>query len=404
MEMRKVYLDHSATTPVHPEVADLMLKYMVDVYGNPSSVHSFGRQGRKAVDEAREQVARLIGAEPKEIIFTSGGTEADNLAIRGVAAANKNKGNHIITSAIEHHAVLHTCEHLEKEGWEVTYLPVDADGLVNPEDVARAITDRTVLVTIMLANNEVGTIEPLAEISRITRARGVHLHTDAVQAVGNIPVNVNDLGVDLLSLSGHKLYGPKGIGALYIRQKTRISPIQYGGGHERRMRAGTENVPGIVGLGKAAELAMLELPERMQKTRALRDRLMDGLLGRIPDIRLNGHRTQRLPGNVNVSISYVEGESMLLKLDMAGIAASSGSACTSGSLEPSHVLLAMGLPHEVAHGSLRFTLGRQNTVEDVDYVLDTLPGIVAELRAMSPLCAAATAERATVQKEPSSNV
>lgn len=384
--MRRIYMDHSATTPVHPEVAQIIQEHMVETYGNPSSIHSFGRDARKSVEHAREAVARLIGAdEPREIIFTSGGTEADNMALKGVAAANRRHGKHIITSAIEHHAVLHTCEWLEKQGYDVTYLPVDKDGLVDPTGLKEAVRDDTILVSIMLANNEVGTVQPLEEISAITKERGIYLHTDAVQAVGNIPVDVNKLGVDLLSLSGHKIYGPKGIGALYIRRKTKMEPLFHGGSHERRLRSGTENVPGIVGLGKAAELALAELDERATRNRALRDRLLGGIMKRISDVKLNGHPSKRLPNNANVSFLYVEGESILLNLDMKGIAASSGSACTSGSLEPSHVLTAMGIPHEVAHGSVRFSLGRENTEEDVDYVVEVLVETIARLRDMSPL-------------------
>lgn len=383
--MRRVYLDHAATTPVHPEVAEAVKEAMLVYYGNPSSIHSFGREARRAVDEAREKVARLIGAEPAEIIFTSGATESDNLAIKGMAYASRDRGGHIITSSIEHHAILHACEQLEKEGFRVTYLPVDGDGLVDPADVEQAIGEDTILISIMLANNEVGTIQPIEEIGTIARQRGIPFHTDAVQAVGQIPVDVNRLQVDLLSLSGHKMYGPKGIGALYLRKRTRIQPLFQGGSHERRLRPGTENVPGIVGLGKAAELAAAELAERGRRYALLRDRLRDKLWSALNDIKLNGHPTRRLPNNLNLSVLYVEGESMLLNLDLAGIAASSGSACTSGSLEPSHVLTAMGIPHEVSHGSLRFTVGRDTTEEDIDYVSEILPGIVERLRDMSPL-------------------
>ncbi len=387
--MRKVYLDHSATTPVDPKVAQVMVEYMVEHFGNPSSIHSFGRAARKAVEDARAKVAALINAQPNEVIFTSGGTEADNLALRGVLTANKKKGSHIITSKIEHHAVLTTCHQLEKEGYTVTCLDVDASGLVSPEDVRRAITPETVICSIMMANNEVGTLQPVGEIAAVCREQGVIFHTDAVQAVGSVPVDVEDLGVDLLALSAHKIYGPKGIGALYVRRRTRINPILVGGSHERRLRAGTENVPGIVGLGAAAELAREQMPVQAEKIQRLRDRLAEGLL-KIPHSRLNGHPTRRLPGNLNISIEYIEGESILLNLDMKGIAASSGSACTSGSLEPSHVLLAMGVPHEIAHGSLRFTLGRGNNEEDVDYVAKVLPEIVERLRSMSPLYQAAS--------------
>lgn len=385
--MRRVYLDNAATTPVRREVVEVMNRYMLEVYGNPSSIHWFGREARKGVEEAREHVAALIGARPEEIVFTSGATEADNLAIKGIAEASSKDGKrqHIITSSIEHHAVLHTCQHLEKLGFRVTYLPVDRDGLVDPDDVRKAIGPDTILITIMMGNNEVGTIEPVKEIGEIAREKGVPFHTDATQCVGQVPVSVNEINADLLSLSGHKMYGPKGIGALYVRKGVRIKPIIHGGAHERNRRAGTENVPGIVGLGKTAELSRIELPQRQEHLTLLREKLINGLMDRIDEIQLNGHRSKRLPGNVNVSIRYVEGESMLLNLDLAGIAASSGSACTSASLEPSHVLLAMGVAPEVAHASLRMSLGRDNTEEDVDYVLETLPGIVRRLRQMSPL-------------------
>lgn len=383
-KMRRVYLDHSATTPLRPEVVEAMQVALTEQFGNPSSIHSFGRAAKKLIEEAREQVALLIGAKPEEIVFTSGGTEADNMAVIGAALANQKKGKHIITSSIEHHALLDSCHWLEKNGFEVTYLPVDRDGLVRVEDVLAAIRDDTILISIMHVNNEVGTIQPIEEIGKIAKERGIIFHSDAVQSVGKIPVDVNDLQVDLLTLSAHKIYGPKGIGALYIRKGTKIQPIHFGGGQERKRRPGTENVPGIVGFGKACELARRDLPEE-QKLAVLRDKLIDGLLERIPDCQLNGHRTKRVPTNVNVSIRYVEGESMLLSLDLVGIAASSGSACTSGSLDPSHVLLAMGICHEIAHGSLRMTLGRDNTEEDIDYVLEHLPKIVERLRKMSPL-------------------
>lgn len=383
--MRHVYLDHAATTPVHPEVAEIMRIYMLEHFGNPSSIHTYGRKARQAMETARESVARLIGADPAEIVFTGGGTEADNYALKGTAWANRDQGNHIITSRIEHHAILHSCEYLEKDGFEVTYLPVDKDGIVAPAAVEAAIKPSTVLVSIMLGNNEIGTIQPIKEIAAVAHRHGALCHTDAVQAVGNYPVDVAELGVDLLSLSGHKFYAPKGIGALYIKKGTRIIPIQHGGGHESGRRAGTENIPGIVGIGKAAEIARNELADRVAHLSALRNKLISGLQTRIGHLRLNGHPEQRLPGNVNVSIEFVEGESLLLNLDLKGIAASSGSACTSGSLDPSHVLLAIGLPHEIAHGSLRMTLGRENTEADIDYVLEVLPEIVGRLRAMSPL-------------------
>lgn len=384
--MRRIYMDHAATTPVDPRVVEEMLPYLTEKFGNPSSLHSFGREVKATMEEARAEVARLLGAaDPSEIVFTAGGSEADNLALKGVAYALREKGRHIITSSIEHHAVYDAVRHLEKEGFRATYLPVDADGLVDPEELRAAITGETILVSIMHANNEVGTIEPIAELAAVARERGVLFHTDAVQTVGSIPVDVRALGVDLLSLSAHKFYGPKGVGALYVRRGVRMVPLIHGGGQERKRRAGTENTAGIVGLAAALRYAVADLPERAARLTALRDRLIDGVLAAIPHVRLNGHRTKRLPGNANFSVEFVEGESMLLNLDLAGIAASSGSACTSGSLEPSHVLLSMGLPHEVAHGSLRLTLGRENTAEDVDRVLEILPGIVERLRAMSPL-------------------
>ena len=383
--MNRIYLDNAATTAVAPEVLETMLPYFTEVYGNPSSIHATGRTAHKAVDQARRQVAAAIGAQPQEIYFTAGGSESDNWAIKGTALAQQRKGNHIITSAIEHHAVLHTCAWLEKHGFEVTYLPVDEFGRVNPEDVEKAITDKTILISIMTANNEIGTIQPIREIGAIARAHKILFHTDAVQAVGAIPVNVDEMNVDMLSMSGHKFHGPKGIGALYIRKGVRIDTLIHGGAQERGLRAGTENLPGIVGIGKAIELAVANLDENAARMTALRDRLIDGILERIPDVRVNGHRTQRLPNNCNVSIRYIEGEAMLLRLDLAGIAASSGSACTSGSLDPSHVLLAIGLPHEIAHGSLRLTLGADTTEKDIDAVLGTLPGIVSDLRAMSVL-------------------
>lgn len=380
---RRVYLDHSATTPVRPEVLEAMLPYFSAEYGNASSVHSWGKEARIAVDLGREKVAHLIGANPSEIIFTSGGTESDNLALRGVAWAKRSKGNHIIATKIEHHAVLHTCEALEKEGFKVTYVGCDKYGMVDPEDVRAAITPETILISVIHGQNEVGTIEPVAEIGKMAKEKGITYHTDAVQSAGKIPLSVNDLGVDLLTMSSHKIYGPKGTGALYIRKGTRIAPQATGGVHERGLRAGTENVTGIVGFGEACTLAEKDLPEESKQLTALRDKLINGILTRIPDTTLNGHPTIRLPHNVNVSVKYVEGESILLNLDLMGIGASSGSACTSGSLEPSHVLLAMGLPHEVAHGSLRMTLGRSNTGEDIDYVLETLPPIISRLREMS---------------------
>ena len=383
MNNRRIYMDNAATTSTRPEVLETMLPYFTQQYGNPSSIHAFGREAHRALENARKQVAAALNCEAREVFFTAGGSESDNWAIR--CALQAKQGKHIITSAIEHHAVLHTCEYMEKQGYEVTYLPVDEFGLVSPEDVKKAIRPDTVLITIMAANNEIGTLQPVEEIGKIAKEAGVLFHTDAVQAVGAVPVDVKAWNVDMLSLSGHKLHAPKGVGALYIRKGLRISNLIYGGAQERGLRAGTENLPGIVALGKAIELAVAEMPEYSQRVSALRDKLIDGILAKIPDVQLNGHRTQRLPGNVNVSIRYVEGEALLMRLDMAGIAASSGSACTSGSLDPSHVLLAIGLPHEIAHGSLRLSLGRDTTEEEVDYVLEKLPEIVKTLRAMSPL-------------------
>ncbi len=380
-----IYMDNAATTATRPEVVEAMLPYFTEHYGNPSSIHGVGRDARRAVEKARKQVAAALGAEPREIYFTAGGSESDNWAIRCAAKALEKKGKHIITSKIEHHAVLHTCEYMEKQGYEVTYLPVDEFGRVSVEEVRNAIRPDTVLITIMAANNEIGTLQPIREIGKIAHEAGVLFHTDAVQAVGAVPIDVNDWNVDMLSLSAHKFHGPKGIGALYIRKGVKISNLIFGGAQERGLRAGTENLPGIVGLGCAIELAVQELPEYTQKMTFLRDKLIDGILASVPDTRLNGHRTERLPANVNVSVRYVEGEGLLMRLDLAGIEASSGSACTSGSLDPSHVLLAIGLPHEIAHGSLRLSLGTENTEADVDYVLETLPRVVETLRAMSPL-------------------
>lgn len=377
-------MDHAATTPMREEVLEEMLPYLKEKYGNPSSLHYFGRETRKALESARERVAAGLGADPEELIFTSGGTEANNLAIMGVAGRAPYGKNHIITSAVEHHAVLDTITFLGQSGYEVTVLPVDEYGLVSPQQVEEAITDQTILVSIMTANNEVGSIFPFTEIGRICREKGVYYHTDAVQAIGHIPFNLREQPVDLLSLSAHKFYGPKGIGALYLRKKTRVKQILFGGGQEKKLRPGTENLSGIVGLGKAMELAVANIPEKIEKLSRLRDRLIKGLM-EIEDVRLNGHPEKRLPGNVNVSILYVEGESLLLSLDLKGIAVSSGSACTSGSLDPSHVLLAMGLDHHTAQGSLRFTLGSDNTPEEIDYTLDIVRETVKSLRAMSPI-------------------
>lgn len=378
-------MDHAATTPTDLEVVKEMEPYFTQKYGNPNSIHSFGQEAREAVEEAREKIAHLIGANPAEIIFTSGGTESDNFAIKGVAWANQKKGNHIITSKIEHHAVLHSCQFLEKHGFKVTYLSVDKYGLIDPDDVKRAITDKTILVTIMHANNEIGTIEPIKEIGKVVKEEGIYFHTDSVQTTGHIPIDVNDLGVDMLSMSGHKLYGPNGVGVLYLRKGTRIDSLMDGGSQEKNRRAGTENVAGIVGMGKAAELAEKRLVQGEEdRIIRLRDRLIKDIIEKIDYVRLNGHPTKRLPGNANFCFEFIEGESMLLNLDMEGVAASSGSACTSGSLEPSHVLLAIGLPHEIAHGSLRLTLGKDNTAEEVEYVIGILPKIVEKLRALSP--------------------
>jgi cysteine desulfurase len=383
--MKRIYMDNAATTSTDVEVVEAMKPFFTQKYGNPNSIHSFGQEAREAVEEAREKIARLIGANPSEIVFTAGGTEADNYAIKGIAWANQKKGNHIITSQIEHHAVLHSCQFLEKHGFKVTYLKVDKYGLIDPEDVKKAITDQTILVTIMHANNEIGTIEPIKEIGKIVKEAGIYFHTDSVQTTGHIPIEVNDLGVDMLSISGHKLYGPKGVGALYLRKGTKIVNLIDGGAQEKNRRAGTENVTGMVGLGKAVELAEKRLAGgEVDKVVKLRDKLITGIIDQIENVRLNGHSTKRLPGNVNICFEFIEGESMLLNLDMKGVAASSGSACTSGSLEPSHVLLAIGLPPEIAHGSLRLTLGKDNTEEDIDYVLDILPKIIEKLRALSP--------------------
>lgn len=385
--MQRVYLDNAATTRVHPDVLQAMLPYFTEYYGNPSSPHTFAQEAAAGISRARSQVAKALNAvSPDEIIFTGGGSESDNMVLRGVAAAYASKGRHIITSAVEHHAVLHTLEAMEREGLvEVTYLPVDEYGRVAVEDVAAAIREDTILVSIMFANNEVGTIMPVAEIGALCRARGVLFHTDAVQAVGHVPVDVQAQCIDLLSLSAHKFHGPKGVGALYVKKGVRVPALILGGGQERKKRAGTENVPGIVGLGAAIQRACEHMQENAAHMCALRDRLIAGIPAAIPDVKLNGHPTDRLPGNVNFSIRYIEGESILLMLDINGVAASSGSACTSGSLDPSHVLLAMGLSHEVAHGSLRLTLSEFTTEQEIDYVLDLLPKVAKRLRDMSPL-------------------
>jgi len=384
-DKRIVYMDHSATTYVKKEILEAMLPYYSEHFGNPSSVYSIAGDSRKAIDAARIQVADGLGADPDEIYFTSGGSESDNWAIKGVAFANRKKGNHIITSSIEHHAVLHTCKYLEKEGFTVTYLPVDKYGMVDPTDLEKAITEKTILVSVMFANNEIGTIEPIAELGAIAHKHKVYFHTDAVQAIGNIRLDVKEQNIDLLSLSAHKFYGPKGVGVLYIRKGVKIDNLIHGGAQERKRRAGTENIAGIVGLGKAIALATADIDSHNEHIRLMRDRLLQGILARIPRAHLNGHPEKRLPGNINVSFEFIEGESMLLWLDDEGICASTGSACTSGSLEPSHVLLATGIPVEISHGSLRLTLGDVNTEQDIDFVLDILPKVVSRLRAMSPL-------------------
>ncbi len=385
MSEKRIYLDHAATTPEHPEVVSAMAPYFSEIFGNPSSIHSFGQEARAAVESAREKIAALINAKKEEIVFTSGGTEADNFAIKGVAFANSKKGDHIITTPIEHHAVTEPCQFMKTLGYRVTYLPVDQYGTVSPEDVKKAITDKTILVSVMHANNEIGTIQPIEEIGKITKEAGVYFHSDAVQTAGAIPVDVEKMSVDLLSISAHKLYGPKGIGCLYIRKGTKIVPFMHGGGQEKNRRGSTENVPGIVGFGKAAELAIKELDERQQHLIPLRDRLIKGLQEKIDNALLNGHPTKRLPNNVSMCFEFIEGESMLLNLDMEGIAASTGSACSSATLEPSHVLLSIGRPHAIAHGSIRFSLGRMTTDRDIDTVLDVFPKIVDKLRKMSPL-------------------
>jgi cysteine desulfurase len=383
--LNRIYLDNAATTALAPEVLKAMLPYLGAHYGNASSIYETGRDARQAVDAARRQVAELINAKPGEIFFTSGGTESDNWALKGTAFANKNKGNHIITSAIEHHAVLETAHWLEGQGFELTYLPVGADGIIDPNQVARAITDRTILISVMAANNEIGTLQPVSAIGAIAKAHQIPFHTDGVQAAGAVPIDVNAWQADLLSLSGHKFHGPKGIGVLYIRTGTRVERLIHGGAQERGRRAGTEHVAGIVGLGAAASLAGERLAAGAGRITALRNRLIDGIMTTIPDVRLNGDRERRLPNNANMSFKYIEGEALLLHLDLNGIAASSGSACASGSLEPSHVLLAIGLDAEDAHSSIRFTLSEATTQEEIDTVLGVLPGIVNKLRAMSPL-------------------
>ena len=383
-EKKIVYMDHAATTYAAPEVVEAMLPYFSEKFGNPSSVYGIGQENKAAVEEARAKVAAAINAEPNEIYFTAGGTESDNWVLKGVAFANIRKGKHIITTAVEHHAILHAAEWLQSQGFEVTYLPVDQYGMVSPADVEKAIRPDTILISVMYANNEVGTIQPIAEIGAIARAHGIYFHTDAVQAVGHVPIDVKAEHIDMLSLSGHKFYGPKGIGVLYIRRGVRIQNLLHGGAQESRHRAGTENVAGIVGLGAAIERAVAAMPEESARLTAMRDHMIRELL-KIPASHLNGHPTQRLPNNVNITFEYIEGEGILLLLNMFGICASTGSACNSASLEPSHVLTAMGVPHEIAHGSVRLTLGERNTEEDVSYVLEKLPEVVGKLRSMSPL-------------------
>lgn len=383
--MKRIYLDYAATTPTDPEVVKAMLPFFTEMYGNPSSVHVCGQENRDAIEIARGQVASIIGAIPSEIIFTSGGTEANNYALKGSVYALKEKGNHIITSRLEHHSVSETCAFLEKIGCSVTYLPVDKYGMVNPDDVKKAITGKTILISIMHANNEIGTIQPIAEIARIAKGAGVYFHTDAVQTTGHIHINVHELGIDLLSMSAHKLYGPKGTGALYIRDGINIVSLLHGGGQEQGRRASTENVPGIIGFGKAAEIAKNKMDKEMVREKSLRDELITGLQKRIKDTYLNGHPVERLPNNANLSIYGIEGESILLNLDLEGICVSTGSACSSASLEPSHVLLAMGVPPDLARCSIRFSLGRWTTEDEIERVFEVLPKVVGRLRAMSPL-------------------
>ena len=386
MDKKVIYLDHAATTATRPEVVEAMLPYFTENFGNPSSVYDMGAKNKSAVTIARETIANALGTDTPNIYFTAGGSESDNWALVATAEAYKNKGNHIITSKIEHHAILHTCEYLVKErGFEVTYVDVDENGKIKLDELKKAIRPTTILITVMFANNEIGTIQPIKEIGAIAKEHGILFHTDAVQAFGQVPINVDEMNIDMLSASGHKLNGPKGIGFLYIRKGVKIRSFIHGGAQERKRRAGTENVPGIVGLGKAVEIAVQTMEERTKKELELRDYLIDRVLAEVPYTRLNGDRYDRLPNNVNFSFQFIEGESLLIMLDMAGICGSSGSACTSGSLDPSHVLLAIGLPHEIAHGSLRLSLGDENTKEEMDYVIEKVKGIVERLRAMSPL-------------------
>lgn len=381
--MKKVvYLDHNATTPLHPQVLEAMLPYLKGDYGNASSIHQKGREAREAVEEARATLASFLGTKPNTILFTSGGTESNNFTLKGITCKNREKGNHVITTRIEHPCVLDTCKFLESQGFQVTYLPVDREGRVQPEDLKKAITDKTILISIMHANNEVGTLQPIGELAQIAKERGIYFHTDAVQSFGKIPVKVEELGVDLLSVSGHKLYGPKGVGFLYVRKDVRLLPHMHGGHHERRLRAGTENVAGIVGLGKAAALARQEMEKRFSHLQKLGERLYGGILKQIDEVVLNGHPTERLPGTVNLGFKGVEGESLAINLDLQGICVSTGSACTAGSLDPSHVLVAMGVPADYARGTVRFSLGYENTEEEIDYTISEVSKIVKKLRAM----------------------
>lgn len=382
--MRRIYFDNSATSRTDDAVIAAMLPFMKEHYGNASSLHSFGREAKRAMDDARASVARLINAEPSEIIFTSGGTESDNFALKGFVYANRRKGKHVITSAIEHHAIFNTCEYLQKNGFEVTFLPVDSDGIVSPESLERAIRKDTVLISIMYANNEIGTIQPIHALTEIAESRGITFHTDAVQAAGHVPIDVKSEGISMLSMSAHKFYGPKGVGALYVRKGVRLEPLLHGGGHEKGLRSSTENVPGIVGFGKAAELAIQNMPSESAKLVSLRDAIIDGVLQKVPRSYLNGHRTKRLPSNANFRFDYIEGEGLVLRMDMRGFALSTGSACSTKSLEPSHVLIALGLRPEQAHGSLRISIGKDNTEEDVKLFLEALPEEVSKLREMSP--------------------
>lgn len=385
INMRKVYLDHSATTPVDPSVVEAMMPFLTSIYGNASSIHQFGRHAKVGLEEARETIARFIQAHPREIYFTSGGTESNNMAIKGIAWQLREKGNHIVTSKVEHHAVLRTCEYLKKQGFDITFLSPDKYGMIHPDSVAEAITDKTILITIMHVNNEVGTINPIVEIGKIAREHGIVFHSDAVQSLGKLGLNVSEIPVDMLSFSGHKIYGPKGIGGLYIRKGIRLEKFMHGGAHEQNRRAGTENIPGIIGFAKAIELCEKEMANDQANIGNLRDALLNKLHQQIPQIFLNGHPEKRLYNNLNLSFAGVEGESLLLSLDLKGVAASSGSACTSGAVDPSHVLRAMNVRPELAQSSIRFTLGRANSMEDIDYVCEILPSIVGRLRAMSPL-------------------